>query len=67
MDPYTTAVLALFTLGLEVAKIAMDGQPVDVKAQLWREYAADADRVRHFFGLPTFPALPAVPSVPKAA
>jgi hypothetical protein len=51
------ALIALLQTGADIVKLAMDGQPVDVRTRMWEEYMADVDKARTFFGL-------SVPKVP---
>jgi hypothetical protein len=48
MDPLT-AVLQLATVIAEIVKIAMEGQPPDVRAELWRQHLEDIKAWRAFW------------------
>jgi len=47
MDPLTAA-LQLANTVAEIVKLAIEGQPAEVKAELWRQYLEDAKAFRAF-------------------
>jgi hypothetical protein len=48
MDPLT-AVLQLANTIAEIVKLAMEGQPPDVRAELWRQHLEDENAWREFW------------------
>ena len=47
--PYEQLLVAI----LQLAQTVIDGQPPDVKAELWRMYLEDVKAWRAFFGIKT--------------
>jgi len=41
----------IIELALEIVKLAMEGQPPDVRAQMWRWHVEDMARLRKLLGL----------------
>lgn len=51
MDPNTVAALEVLKLALHIVRLAMEGQTVEQRAEMWRWYVDDTRRLRKFLKL----------------